>query len=79
MLSHPLAGSARRQIDPQLDRAAAAGLEQSGKDHREHAMVVEAILDTLTPWCRDLRCPEGTRVTLDPQHVASGHKDRGGG
>lgn len=63
VLSHPLAGSARRQIDPQLDRAAAAGLEQSGKDHREHAMVVEAILDTLTPWCRDLRCPEGTRVT----------------
>ncbi|RCW82891.1 isochorismate synthase [Paracoccus lutimaris] len=63
VLSHPLAGSARRQIDPQLDRAAAAGLEKSGKDHREHAMVVEAILDTLTPWCRDLRCPEGTRVT----------------
>lgn len=63
VMSHPLAGSARRQIDPRLDRAAAASLEHSGKDHREHAMVVEAILDTLTPWCHELRCPEGTRVT----------------
>lgn len=63
VLSHPLAGSARRQADPALDRAAADALAQSGKDHREHALVVEAILDTLAPYCDKLGCPEGTCVT----------------
>lgn len=61
--SHPLAGSARRLADPVADRAAAEALAGSGKDHREHALVVESILDTLAPWCRELGCPEGTRVT----------------
>ncbi|SMG36157.1 isochorismate synthase [Paracoccus sp. J56] len=61
--SHPLAGSARRLADPVADRAAAEALAQSDKDHREHALVVESILDTLAPHCRELGCPEGTRVT----------------
>ncbi|WP_062561442.1 isochorismate synthase [Paracoccus aminovorans] len=61
--SHPLAGSARRLADPVADRAGAEALAGSAKDHREHALVVEAILDTLSPWCRELSCPEGTRVT----------------
>lgn len=63
VVSHPLAGSARRLADPHADRAAAEALDHSGKDHREHALVVEAILDTLSPWCRELGCPEGTRLT----------------
>ena len=61
--SHPLAGSARRLADPVADRAGAEALASSAKDHREHALVVEAILDTLSPWCRDLSCPEGTTIT----------------
>ncbi|QFG38709.1 isochorismate synthase [Paracoccus pantotrophus] len=61
--SHPLAGSARRLADPVADHAAAAALSGSAKDHREHALVVEAILDTLAPWCRELGCPQGTCVT----------------
>ncbi len=61
--SHPLAGSARRLADPVADRAGAEALAHSAKDHREHALVVEAILDTLAPWCRDLSCPEGTCIT----------------
>lgn len=63
VLSHPLAGSARRHQDPALDRQAAEALDHSGKDHREHALVVEAILDTLAPHCRQLGCPEATRLT----------------
>lgn len=61
--SHPLAGSARRLPDPAADRDAARRLEASEKDHREHALVVEAILDTLAPHCRQLACPQGTTVT----------------
>ena len=61
--SHPLAGSARRMADPDADRLAREGLLGSDKDRREHAIVVEYILDTLTPHCRDLGCPEGTTIT----------------
>ncbi|MFD2251077.1 isochorismate synthase [Pseudochelatococcus lubricantis] len=57
--SAPLAGSARRHADAAADRASADGLLHSEKDLREHAFVVEAILDTLTPYCRALSAPEG--------------------
>lgn len=63
VLSHPLAGSARRHRDTERDARAAAALAGSDKDRREHAMVVEYILDTLAPLCRDLDCPDGTRLT----------------
>lgn len=59
ILSHPLAGSARRSPDLSQDEAAAQGLLASEKDRREHALVVEAIMDLLTPWCSDLRAPPG--------------------
>ncbi|WP_245999054.1 isochorismate synthase [Paracoccus methylarcula] len=61
--SFPLAGSARRSRDPRADAAAASSLAASEKDRREHAMVVEYILDTLAPWCRELGAPEGTGLT----------------
>lgn len=61
--SFPLAGSARRSRDPQADAAAASGLATSEKDRREHAMVVEYILDALSPYCRELAAPEGTGLT----------------
>ncbi|WP_024278669.1 isochorismate synthase [Xanthobacter sp. 126] len=57
--SHPLAGSARRKADLAEDAAAAAALAASGKDRREHGLVVEFILDTLAPFCRRLFRPEG--------------------
>ena len=62
VLSHPLAGSARRHADPAADRRAAEALTVSEKDGREHRAVVEAILDQLAPHCLDLGTPEGTRV-----------------
>ncbi|MDS9469879.1 isochorismate synthase [Paracoccus sp. MBLB3053] len=61
--SYPLAGSARRSHDPVSDAEACSNLARSEKDRREHAMVVEYILDTLSPWCRNLGCPEGTGLT----------------
>ena len=63
VLSYPLAGSARRHHDMEEDARAGAALAHSDKDRREHAMVVEYILDTLAPLCRDLECPDGTRLT----------------
>lgn len=59
VLSHPLAGSARRSVDPSQDEASAKALFASDKDRREHAVVVEAILDSLAPYCRELKAPPG--------------------
>lgn len=59
VFSHPLAGSARRSTDVVQDEAAAQGLLASDKDRREHALVVEAIMDLLAPYCSDLRAPPG--------------------
>ncbi|MBI1205759.1 MAG: isochorismate synthase [Azospirillum sp.] len=70
--SLPLAGSARRRPDPGADRAAAAALAKSDKDLREHALVVEAILDGLSPYCRDLRAPAAELVsTATMWHLAT--------
>ncbi len=62
LLSNPLAGSARRHADPAADSAAAEALEKSDKNRREHAAVVEAILDALAPHCAELSTPDGTVV-----------------
>lgn len=57
--SHPLAGSARRQPDPGLDRQAGERLLASEKDRREHLAVSSTVLDTLSPLCRKLSAPQG--------------------
>ncbi len=59
VLSHPLAGSARRSADPAEDARAAEALLASAKDHDEHRHVVEAIVEALTPLCH--------RVEAQPQ------------
>lgn len=51
LLSHPLAGSARRSADAAEDERAAQALLASRKDHDEHRHVVEAIVDGLAPYC----------------------------
>ncbi len=51
VLSHPLAGSARRSADAGEDQRVAQALLSSRKDHDEHRHVVEAIVDGLAPWC----------------------------
>jgi isochorismate synthase len=59
--SNPLAGSAPRSGDPEEDRANADGLAGSSKDREEHAIVVEAVAETLGPLCEEL--------TWDPEPV----------
>jgi len=52
--SNPLAGSAPRSGDPEEDRANADGLVASSKDREEHAIVVDAVAETLRPFCEEL-------------------------
>jgi isochorismate synthase len=51
LLSHPLAGSARRSANAAEDERAAQALLASTKDHDEHRHVVEAIVEGLAPYC----------------------------
>ena len=53
--SGPLAGSASRSGDPDEDRANAEALASSAKDREEHEIVVDAVAETLRPFCEDLR------------------------
>lgn len=73
VFSHPLAGSARRHADARADEAAAQALLRSDKDRREHAEVVEAVLDQLAPYCRELGAPGGTELaaTLSMWHLGT--------
>jgi isochorismate synthase len=59
--SNPLAGSAPRSGDPDEDRANAEALRSSAKNREEHAIVVDAVRDTLWPLCGEL--------TWDPEPV----------
>jgi isochorismate synthase len=52
--SNPLAGSAPRSGDAGEDRANADALAASTKDREEHAIVVEAVAETLRPLCEEL-------------------------
>lgn len=63
VVSNPLAGSSPRRFDPVSDAQSCSALASSEKDRREHAMVVEFILDTLSPWCRNVSAPQGTGLT----------------
>jgi isochorismate synthase len=52
--STPLAGTAPRSGDPEQDRAHAAALMSSSKNREEHAIVVQAVAETLRRFCEDL-------------------------
>ena len=56
--SFPLAGTAMRSADPELDRAIAANLQASEKDLHEHAFVTAGIREALAPLCTQLEIPE---------------------
>lgn len=52
--SEPLAGSAPRSGDPDEDRTSGEELFSSAKNREEHAIVVEAIDERLSPVCEEL-------------------------
>lgn len=60
VVSRPHAGSMPRSADPVIDKARGEALLSSEKDHLEHAVVVESVVETLRPFCRtlDVRGPE---------------------
>lgn len=57
VVSHPLAGSARRSSNTEEDARVAASLQASTKDLDEHRYVVEAIVEALAPLCSELEAP----------------------
>ncbi|MFD3705565.1 isochorismate synthase MenF [Nocardia sp. NPDC058658] len=58
VLSHPLAGSARRLLDDrEADRDAANTLLTSAKDHAEHRFVVDQVAAVLSDRCCEVRTP----------------------
>ena len=71
--SDPLAGSMPRSRDAGEDRRRADALLASDKDRREHAIVVEYVLDLLSPFCSQLGTPHGTtlRSTASMWHLGT--------
>jgi isochorismate synthase len=66
VLAHPHAGSAPRSEDPAVDAANAESLLASTKDHAEHAVLVEAVVQTLRPFCRELHVPARPSLAATP-------------
>ncbi|MDV6014333.1 isochorismate synthase [Haloechinothrix sp. LS1_15] len=66
VIAHPHAGSAPRTGDPETDERHAAALLASAKDHAEHAMVIEAVVDALRPLCRNLDVPAAPALEATP-------------
>lgn len=77
VVSHPLAGSARRHGDPQRDRQSGEALLASDKDRREHQVVAETILDALAPLCAELSAPEGMTLSQTASMWHLGTRIRG--
>ena len=71
--SHPLAGTAPRSGDVDVDRVTAERLVASTKDQIEHRVVIDMIHDTLLPWCSFLDWePEPSVVTVaNVMHLAT--------
>ena len=71
--SHPLAGTAPRTGDPATDAQLAASLLSSSKNQIEHRIVIDAVHDTLLPWCSYLDWePEASIVAVaNVQHLGT--------
>lgn len=69
----PMAGTRPRLADPQEDGRYAAALLDSAKDLHEHAVVVQAIRETLEPLCTRLELPDRPRLVGTPNlwHLAT--------
>ncbi len=71
--SHPLAGTAARTGDPTTDAQLASSLLASSKNQIEHRIVIDAVHDTLLPWCSYLDWePEASIVAVaNVQHLGT--------
>lgn len=73
VFSNPVAGTLARRADPLEDQAQAQQLLASAKDRHEHAVVIEAIADLLTPHCDTLSIPQNPSLikTQTVWHLAT--------
>ena len=73
VFSHPVAGTLARRADPAEDQAQAERLLASHKDQHEHAVVIEAIADQLSPLCHTLSIPKSPSLikTSTVWHLAT--------
>lgn len=71
--AHPMAGTAPRTGDPDADARRAGELLGSHKNRVEHQITIDAVHDTLLPWCSYLDAePEPSVVAAGPvQHLAT--------
>ncbi len=71
--SHPLAGTSARTGDPLIDAQLAESLLSSTKNQIEHRVVIDAVHDTLLPWCSYLDWePEASIVGVaNVQHLGT--------
>lgn len=67
VLSHPLAGSARRAPDADADRMAADNLLASSKDQHEHRYVTDQVSDVLRDRCASVHTPGSPELTSTPE------------
>ncbi|EAU67750.1 isochorismate synthase DhbC [Stigmatella aurantiaca DW4/3-1] len=73
VLANPLAGSAARSADPIEDQERAATLLKSPKDLHEHAVVIDAVVEAMRPYCKKLDVPAGPSLvsTQTMWHLSS--------
>jgi menaquinone-specific isochorismate synthase len=71
--AQPMAGTAPRSGDDDLDRRAAAELAASAKNRIEHQITIDAVHEAILPWCSYLDAePEPSVVAAGPvQHLAT--------
>lgn len=71
--SNPLAGSRPRNQDPILNQQSIDELQHSVKDLYEHRIVVESILEHLSPWCSQLNYSKQPDILHTPTmlHLSS--------
>jgi isochorismate synthase len=73
VVSNPLTGSAPGSADPTKDYRSRERLRASAEDTREHAAVVNAVAESLKPYCRTLSVPRKPEVvrTATGRHLST--------
>ncbi|WP_298177440.1 isochorismate synthase [Saccharomonospora sp.] len=66
VVSYPHAGSMPRSADPDIDAENARTLLASRKDHLEHAVLTEAVVETLRPYCKRMDVPSRPELVATP-------------
>lgn len=66
IVANPLAGTEPRSNNPAVDQARAEQLFSSSKDRYEHALVIQAVVAALQPFCKELRVPSEPSLISTP-------------